>query len=236
MDRARICPFASLLLLAALAAPAVAADNASVPPAPPGAGRTTWAVADVASAALGNHPLILPSQADIAAAVARKGQAQSGWYPAVNLSTVLGQLGLNVLLVDSDLHRPRLHQILGISNARGLASVLAKPDSLAASLQTTKLPGVTVLPAGPGAPNPSGLLASDGMRRLLRSLEDHYDLVILDSPPVLLVADALVLGSLIMASSSPSTVGDHRGSAGQGPRPPPAEPHQHLGSRHQQSS
>ncbi len=115
---------------------------------------------------------------------------------AVNLSTVLGQLGLNVLLVDSDLHRPRLHQILGISNARGLASVLAKPETLAASLQTTKLPGVTVLPAGPGAPNPSGLLASDGMRRLLRSLEDSYDLVILDSPPVLLVADALVLGSL----------------------------------------
>lgn len=115
---------------------------------------------------------------------------------AVNLSTVLGQLGLNVLLVDSDLHRPRLHQILGISNARGLASALAKPETLAASLQATKLPGVTVLPAGPGAPNPSGLLASDGMRRLLRSLEDQYDLVILDSPPVLLVADALVLGSL----------------------------------------
>jgi outer membrane protein len=86
--RARIRPLVSFLVLAALAAPVGAADNAAVPPAAaPAAGSVTWTVADVTAAALKSHPLILQSQADVAAAAARKGQAQSGWYPAVILST-----------------------------------------------------------------------------------------------------------------------------------------------------
>jgi outer membrane protein len=75
-----------LLALAAIAAPARAADNAAVPPAPLPEGSVTWTLADVTSTALQNHPLILQSDADVAAAVARKGQAQSAWYPWVNLS------------------------------------------------------------------------------------------------------------------------------------------------------
>jgi len=76
-----------LFALTVLGAPARAADNAPVPPAPSPAGSVTWSLEDVTSTALKNHPLILQSEADVAAAVARKGQAQSAWYPSVNLST-----------------------------------------------------------------------------------------------------------------------------------------------------
>ena len=76
-----------LLALAAIAAPARAADNAAVPPAPTPNGSVTWSLPDVTAMALKNHPLVLQSDANVAAAAARKGQAQSAWYPWVDLST-----------------------------------------------------------------------------------------------------------------------------------------------------
>jgi outer membrane protein TolC len=76
-----------LFALAAIAVSAGAADNAAVPPAPSTEGGVAWSLADVAATALKNHPLILQADADLAAAVARKGQAQSAWYPTVNVSS-----------------------------------------------------------------------------------------------------------------------------------------------------
>lgn len=81
-----------LIAIAVIGVSASAADNAAVPPAPSPAGRVTWSVADVTSTALKNHPLILQSEADVAAAAARKGQAQAAWYPSVNLSTGYSRL------------------------------------------------------------------------------------------------------------------------------------------------
>ncbi|MBS1244785.1 MAG: outer rane efflux protein, partial [Deltaproteobacteria bacterium] len=75
-----------LFALAAIGASARAADNGAVPPAPLPNGGVTWSLADVTAMALKNHPLVLQSDADVAAAAARKGQAQSAWYPWVNLS------------------------------------------------------------------------------------------------------------------------------------------------------
>jgi outer membrane protein len=78
---------APLIALIVIGVSARAADNAAVPPATSPEGIVTWSLVDVTSTALKNHPLILQSDADVAAAVARKGQAQSAWYPSVNLST-----------------------------------------------------------------------------------------------------------------------------------------------------
>ncbi|HEX9204389.1 MAG TPA: hypothetical protein VF853_00540, partial [Candidatus Deferrimicrobiaceae bacterium] len=82
--RTRTVPLASLLFLAALAAPASAADNvaAASPGAPPPA--VTWTLEEVADIALKNHPLVKQANADVDAAVARKGQAESAWYPFIN--------------------------------------------------------------------------------------------------------------------------------------------------------
>lgn len=114
----------------------------------------------------------------------------------VNLAVVLGQLGRRVLVVDADLHKPRVHEVLGVSNRIGLVSILAEGTDVSAALQRTKVPGVSVLTSGPSSPNPSGLLASDRMAQLVDGLKGAFDHVLVDSPPVHAVADALILGNL----------------------------------------
>jgi len=79
-------PVVSVLLLAALSAPAVAADNAAAPPSRTPTAPVPWTVDNVVEIALKNHPLVKQSESDIDAAAARKGQAESGWYPFLNLS------------------------------------------------------------------------------------------------------------------------------------------------------
>lgn len=114
---------------------------------------------------------------------------------ALNLAVTLAQLGRKTILFDADLHKPRLHDALRISNRRGLVSVLAEGAKLADVLQETAVPGLVVVTAGPLTPNPSGLLASDAMHGLMRDVLARYDYVVFDSPPVQPVADALLLGA-----------------------------------------
>ena len=113
---------------------------------------------------------------------------------AANLAVVLGQLGKRVLIVDADLHRPRLHEVFRVSNRVGLVSVLAESLSPERAIAKTDLPGVFVLPSGPSSPNPSGLLSSDAMTSFLEQAAMNFDYVVLDAPPVEPVADALLLG------------------------------------------
>jgi capsular exopolysaccharide synthesis family protein len=115
---------------------------------------------------------------------------------ATNLAIVLGQLGRRVLLVDGDLRRPRIHEILNVSNRVGLVSVLAAHKDPSEAILSTQLPNVSVLPAGPLAPDPSGLLQSEAMKRFLNTIVGKFDHVVFDSPPVLAVTDAVLLSSL----------------------------------------
>jgi capsular exopolysaccharide synthesis family protein len=114
---------------------------------------------------------------------------------AVNLAVVLGQLGKQVLLVDADLHRPRVHEILRVPNRTGLVSILAGNVDPARAIVKTEIAEVSVIPSGPASPNPSGLLSSEAMSRFLSLAQMNFDYVILDAPPVVPVADALVLGN-----------------------------------------
>lgn len=115
---------------------------------------------------------------------------------ALNLATVLGQLGRKVLLIDGDLHKPRLHEIFRVSNRHGLVSILAENDDPTKAIVQTQVPGVFLLPAGPTTPNPSGLLASKAMAALLRIAREKFDHIVIDTPPVSPISDALLLGSL----------------------------------------
>ncbi|MGA7991387.1 MAG: polysaccharide biosynthesis tyrosine autokinase [Thermoanaerobaculia bacterium] len=115
---------------------------------------------------------------------------------AVNLAIVLGQLGRRVLLVDTDLRRPRIHEILNVSNRVGLVSVLAARTDLVDAIQPTHIANVSVLTAGPIAPDPSGLLHSEAMKRLVASTGSAFDHVVFDSPPVLAVTDAVLIAHL----------------------------------------
>jgi capsular exopolysaccharide synthesis family protein len=108
---------------------------------------------------------------------------------------VLAQLGKRVLLVDADLHRPRLHEVFHVSNRVGLVSILAEGLEPTRAIVSTDVPEVFLVPSGPSTPNPSGLLASDAMSKFLELAKLNFDYVIVDAPPVAPVADALVIGN-----------------------------------------
>lgn len=115
---------------------------------------------------------------------------------ALNLSVVLAQLGKRVLLVAADLHKARMHEILRMSNRVGLVSVLAENvPATTAVVQVKNIPGLFVMASGPTSPNPSALLASDAMSNFLKEVAEHFDYIVLDTPPVGPVADALIIGN-----------------------------------------
>lgn len=118
-------------------------------------------------------------------------------HTTANLAVALAQVGQRVILVDSDLHRPRLHKLFGRPNAAGLSTaLLAEHPTADGLLQPTDDPRLRLLTAGPVPPNPTELLGSARMRELLAALALEADIVLLDSPPVLILADALVLSAL----------------------------------------
>lgn len=113
---------------------------------------------------------------------------------AMNLATVLSQLGRSVLLIDADLHKPRLHEVFRVSNRKGLVSVLAENEDPTKIITQTQVQGVYLMPAGPSTPNPSGLLASKSMARFLEIAREKFNHVIIDTPPISPISDALILG------------------------------------------
>lgn len=115
-----------------------------------------------------------------------------------NLGIVIAQAGKKVIIVDADLRRPSLHRLFEVSNNTGLTTLLLQ-DGLRPGdvLLETGVPSLSILTSGPIPPNPSELLGSDRMARLLEELKEGAEVVILDSPPVLAVTDANVLASRV---------------------------------------
>jgi capsular exopolysaccharide synthesis family protein len=115
---------------------------------------------------------------------------------AVNLAVAFTQLGQTVLLIDGDMRRPSLHRMLNLEGEKGLSHYLsgeAQPAEVSHSVVT---PNLFVIPAGPLPPNPSELLASARMVDLISLAGNKFDRVIIDSPPVLGLADALILSGI----------------------------------------
>jgi capsular exopolysaccharide synthesis family protein len=111
---------------------------------------------------------------------------------AVNLALTFVEFGERVLLIDADLRRPQLSQLLGLSNERGLTNVLAGQIELADVLQPWGAGGLSLLASGSTPPNPSELLGSSQMAELISHVQGRFDKVVIDTPPVLPVTDAAV--------------------------------------------
>ena len=114
----------------------------------------------------------------------------------IYMGTIMAQSGQKVLLVDTDLRRPRLHKSLGVSKQRGLTNLILGDASYDDVIKSTDIPNLYVLPCGPQPPNPAELLLSNRFKQVLAELEARFDLILLDSPPVLAVTDAVVLARL----------------------------------------
>ncbi len=119
---------------------------------------------------------------------------------ACNLATALALGGSRVLLIDADMRRPGLHQIMGVENTIGLSHLLVGQARVREAVQRTSEPNLFVITAGRTPPNPSELLASERMKSFIANLgQGPFEWIVFDTPPVLAVTDAVVLAGLVSA-------------------------------------
>ena len=134
-----------------------------------------------------------PQTVVVSSAIAGEGKTST----AVNLAIMLAEGGSRVLLVDADLRRPRVARALGIEGSVGLSGVLSHTVEFEDAVQVWgRGEALHVLASGRSAPNPSELLGSSTMAKLISRFEDTYEVVIIDAPPLLPVTDPAVLGSM----------------------------------------
>jgi len=119
---------------------------------------------------------------------------------ATNLAAVMAQGDARVLLMDADLRRPSIHHRFGVTSKVGVSTLLAGTSRLEETVQhIPELPNLDILPSGPVPPFPTEMLASEAMRRLMEKFAETYTYVVIDSPPILSVTDAIILGRIVDA-------------------------------------
>lgn len=142
--------------------------------------------------------------------VTSPGPAEGKSTVAMSLAITFAQSGRRVILVDTDLRRPRLHKALGLVVPGGVTTALAGEQTLSECVHQTEIDRLFVLPCGPIPPNPSELLHTAAFGRILAQLREDFDIVVLDSPPVGVVIDAAIIGPqvdgvLLVAKSERTT-------------------------------
>lgn len=116
---------------------------------------------------------------------------------AANLAVVLTQAGKSVLLIDCDMRNPTVHKNFNLSNKVGLSSCISMGTALSDAVQKTSIEGLYALTGGVIPPNPSELLGSEQMKNVLQRAKEQYDYVLIDTPPVMPVTDALIVSRFV---------------------------------------
>ncbi len=117
---------------------------------------------------------------------------------AINSAITLAQSGAEVVIIDCDLRRPRLHSHFGMDNVSGLTNYLSGERNPANLLKTfPELPNLKIITSGPLPPNPAELLSSNEMKNLLQFLKGNYKHIIIDSPPAISFTDAAILSTIV---------------------------------------
>jgi capsular exopolysaccharide synthesis family protein len=142
--------------------------------------------------------------------VTSPGPAEGKSTLTISLAITMASSGRRVLLIDTDLRRPRIHKAFDVVATGGVTSILAGEQTVSECVQPTMVENLSILPCGPIPPNPSELLHTAKFALLLSQLKDQYDLVVLDSPPVGVVIDAAIMGpqvdgAIIVAESGRTT-------------------------------
>jgi len=115
----------------------------------------------------------------------------------INTAIALSQTGAQVLIIDADMRKPKVHKIFNHENGRGLSNFLSGHGDLESIVEESEVPNLFYIPSGPVPPNPSELLGSNLFKNMLESLEARFDHILLDSPPVLGFADAIILSTCV---------------------------------------
>ncbi len=133
--------------------------------------------------------------------VTSSGPAEGKSTLAANLAVVLAQAGRRVVLLDADLRRASQHRFFQKANTRGVTTALLQPRrSVSAHLIETNVRGLLLMPSGPKPPNPAELLGSKRMKEMLEGLQTHADIIIIDAPPLLALADTHLLSRMCDAA------------------------------------
>jgi len=131
---------------------------------------------------------------------------------AMELAHNISQLGKRVLIVDADLRNPSLHRLFSVDNQVGLSNILAGASDARTAVQKTREPNLSVMTSGPLPPSPPELLAGDALPELLERLRGEFDIIVLDGPPVLGLADAPLLAhraeATLLIAAAEATRGD----------------------------
>ena len=121
------------------------------------------------------------------------GPGEGKSHTVANLAVSMAQAGKSVLVVDADLRNPTQHKLFGLSNREGLSVSLVQDQACQAYIKETAVPGVMVLTGGPIPPNPAELVGSKRMKCLIQEVSEQYDMVLIDTPPILAVTDVAIL-------------------------------------------
>lgn len=116
---------------------------------------------------------------------------------AINTAIALSQTGASVIIIDTDLRKPRIHKIFTEENGVGLSNFLSGNAGLEAIIKKTEIPNLYYIPSGPIPPNPSELISSNLFKSMLQSLDERFDHLVFDSPPVLGFADSIILSKFV---------------------------------------
>lgn len=127
--------------------------------------------------------------------VVSSGPGEGKSTSAANLAVVFAQAGRKVLLVDADMRKATVHKTFGLSNELGLSNLVSGQQAAYSVIQATDVNNLSIITSGPTPPNPAELLNSRRMNVLMEELYQTFDLIIFDLPPVMTVADGLIMAS-----------------------------------------
>jgi len=110
-----------------------------------------------------------------------------------NLAVSIAQTGKSVLVIDADLRNPTQHKLFGLDNGQGLSISLVQDQDGHTNIRETAVPGLMLLTGGPIPPNPAELVGSKRMKRLIKEVSEQFDVVLIDTPPIIAVTDAAII-------------------------------------------
>ena len=175
--------------------------------------KTKFAIVESYKSARSNIMFSLSAEDQKLFAVTSYSKGEGKSTVSANLAISFSKMERKVLLVDCDLRRPNIHNIFKLENTAGLSNVIGKMAEFEDVVHREVLPNLDILPSGTIPPNPSELVCSPRFDKLLEELKEMYDYIIFDTPPIGVVADALLLkdqvaGYVVVLRERSTTHGD----------------------------